>query len=185
MHLKIFPFPTLKFWFYFKNYTECYFQNQFSNNQLPYQYTEVLRSMKIFWPLIVPFFEQMVRLLALNLHTLTLTYKSLYYWSLCWLLNSLLLFHSSKYACLHVRLMSLKTEIFFQYLLNGRIIAPAGTAQRTECRPANQRDPESIPNQSTCLTCGPGPPQQGAGKRQPHIGTSLPLFLLTLPSKNK
>ena len=46
------------------------------------------------------------------------------------------------------------------------------------CEP---KGPGSIPNQGTCLGCGPGP-QLGAGKRQPHIDVSLPLFLPVFPS---
>ena len=39
--------------------------------------------------------------------------------------------------------------------------APAGVAQRIECQPTNQRVASSIPSQSTCPGCGPGP-QLGA-----------------------
>ena len=52
-----------------------------------------------------------------------------------------------------------------------------GVAQWIECWPENQRVTGSIPNQGTCLGCGPGP-QMGMHERQPHIDVSLPLFLL-------
>ena len=35
--------------------------------------------------------------------------------------------------------------------------ALAGVAQRTECRPADQKMTGSIPSQGTCLGCEPGP----------------------------
>ena len=54
-------------------------------------------------------------------------------------------------------------------------IALAGVAQWVERQPANQRVTSSIPNQGTCLGCGPGP-QLGVLKRQPHIDVSLPLY---------
>ena len=60
-------------------------------------------------------------------------------------------------------------------------LALAGVAQWIECRPANQRVAGSIPSQDTRLGCGPGP-QQGAGKRQPHLDVSLPLFFPPFPS---
>ena len=59
--------------------------------------------------------------------------------------------------------------------------ALACVAQWTECRPENQRVAGSIPSQGTCLGCGLGP-QCGVHERQPHIGVSLPLFLLPFPS---
>ena len=61
-------------------------------------------------------------------------------------------------------------------------VALAGVAQWTEYRPMNQRVTGLIPNQSTCLGCGPGP-QWWVCKRQPHIGVSLPLFLPPSPQK--
>ena len=38
-------------------------------------------------------------------------------------------------------------------------------AQWTECQPVNQKVTSSIPSQSTCLGCGPGP-QLGVWERQ-------------------
>ena len=52
----------------------------------------------------------------------------------------------------------------------------ASVAQCIERGPANQRVTGSIPTQSTCLGCGPGP-QLGAYEGQLHIDVSLPLFL--------
>ena len=54
-----------------------------------------------------------------------------------------------------------------------------GVAQWIERCPANQRVVGSIPRQSTCLGCRPGP-QWGACERQLHIDVSL--FLSPLPS---
>ena len=54
-------------------------------------------------------------------------------------------------------------------------VALAGMAQWIEHQTANQRVTGSIPSQSTCLGCGPGP-QWGMLEKQPHIGGSLPLF---------
>ena len=63
--------------------------------------------------------------------------------------------------------------------------ALAGVSQWIECQPAQQRVNSSVPSQSTCLGCGPGP-QCGAYKRHPNIDVSLPLFLPPFPlSKNK
>ena len=59
--------------------------------------------------------------------------------------------------------------------------ALAGVAQWIEHQPANPRVTGSIPSQGTCLGCKPSP-QQGAGKRQPHIDVSLHLFLPPFPS---
>ena len=60
-------------------------------------------------------------------------------------------------------------------------IALAGVAQWIEHGPVNQRVAGSIPSQSTCLGCGPGP-QFRVHERQPHIDVSLLLFLLPFPS---
>ena len=59
--------------------------------------------------------------------------------------------------------------------------ALAGVAQWIECWPVNQRIASSISSQDMCLVCGPGP-QWGVHKRQPHIDTSVPLFLPPFPS---
>ena len=61
------------------------------------------------------------------------------------------------------------------------ISALAGVAQWIECWPANQRVASSIPSQSTCLGCRPGP-QLGACEGQPYIDVSLPFFLPPFPS---
>ena len=66
--------------------------------------------------------------------------------------------------------------------------ALAGLAKWIEHQTANQRVTSSIPNQGTCLGCGPGPWGGGAGgvhERQPHINVSLPLALLSPLSKKK
>ena len=62
----------------------------------------------------------------------------------------------------------------------------AAVAQWTECWPVNQRVTGLIPEQGTCLSCGPGP-QMGVHRRQP-IDVSLahpcffPCFLPPSPS---
>ena len=55
-------------------------------------------------------------------------------------------------------------------------MALAGIAQWIECGPAKQRVTGSIPNQGTCVCCGPGS-LWGAQERQPNIDVSLPLSL--------
>ena len=61
----------------------------------------------------------------------------------------------------------------------------AGVAQWAEHWPANQGVAGSIPSQSTCLGCRPGP-WWGESKKQPHTDVSLPLPSLSSPvSKNK
>ena len=53
-----------------------------------------------------------------------------------------------------------KTEASPQTItLRSRGMFPAltGVVQWIECQPANQRATDSIPNQGTCLDCGPGP----------------------------
>ncbi|KAF6089238.1 regulation of nuclear pre-mRNA domain containing 1A [Phyllostomus discolor] len=57
----------------------------------------------------------------------------------------------------------------------------AVVSQWIESQPANQRVATSIPSQSTCLGCVPGP-WWWAHKRQPQIAVSLPLFHPPFPS---
>ena len=71
------------------------------------------------------------------------------------------------------------------HLFKNMYQALAGVAQWIECQPTNQRVTGSIPSQGTCLGCRPGP-QQGAGKKQPHIDVSpslSPSLLLSLKIK--
>ena len=58
--------------------------------------------------------------------------------------------------------------------------ALAGVAQWTKRRPVNRKVAGSIPNQGTCLGCGPGP-CLGAGERQP-TGVFLAYQRFSLPS---
>ena len=58
--------------------------------------------------------------------------------------------------------------------------ALAGVAQWIECQPVNQSITGSIPSQSTCLGCGPGP--QYGHTRGNHTVIFLSLFLLPFPS---
>ena len=59
-------------------------------------------------------------------------------------------------------------------------VALDGVAQWTEHGPVKQGFPGSIPSQSICLGCGPGP-QLGVYKRQ-LIDVSLPLLRPPFPS---
>ena len=54
-----------------------------------------------------------------------------------------------------------------------------GVAQWVECGTVNKKVTGSIPSQSTCLGCRPGP-QCGVHERQLHSDVSLPLFLSPL-----
>ena len=47
------------------------------------------------------------------------------------------------------------TEVLL--FISNIFIALTGVAQWTECRPSNQSVTGLIPNQGTCLGCGPGP----------------------------
>ena len=55
-----------------------------------------------------------------------------------------------------------------------RNLALTGVAQWIEHQPPNRKVKDSIPNQGTCLDCGPSA-QLWVCERQPHIDVSLPL----------
>ena len=60
----------------------------------------------------------------------------------------------------------------------------AGVAQWIEYQPVNQRVTNSIPSQSTCLSCGAGL-HWGVCVKQSHTDVSLPLFLPPFPPSLK
>ena len=64
-------------------------------------------------------------------------------------------------------------------------LSPAGVVQWLEHGSVNQKVAGSIPNQGTCLGCGPGPWWVACG-RQPHTDFFPLSFSLNSPlSKNK
>ena len=83
-------------------------------------------------------------------------------------------------SSIYLHSLSASFYIKFRHLRKDNL-APAGVAQWIECWPVNQKVTGSIPNQGTCLSCGPGP-KLGAQERQPHIDISLLLYHPPFPS---
>ena len=87
--------------------------------------------------------------------------------------------------------LSLKINKKFNVFIKHINVALSGTALWIECQPVNQRVTGSIPSQSTCLGCRPGP-QFGSVPEATdrcfslivfsHIGVSLSLCLPPFPS---